>query len=155
MTNNKSTLKYVAEEYGLKEIDREARDTFQLSLVVKNAIGTIVPPETDESGFEVVPVDYNDERNEGKTYTLERIFPTSAEYLVEGRYNYIKLTFNKVDFEKGRTLAIFLDINYKDDIRYEKLNPKYEGYIHAAGMILLLALMAVVMFNDVYRIFAR
>lgn len=123
---NKSTLKYVAEEYGLKEIDREARDTFQLSLVVKNAIGEIVPPETDESGFEVVPVDYNDERNEGKTYTLERLFPTSAEYLVEGRYNYVKLTFDKVDFDNDRTLAIFLDINYKDDIRYEKLNPKYD-----------------------------
>ena len=122
---NKSTLKSVAETYGLDEIDREARDTFQLSLVVKNAIGEIVPPETDESGFDVVSVDYNDERNEGKTYTLERIFPTNAEYLVEGRYNYIKLTFNNVDFDLAHTLAIFLDINYKDDIRYEQLNPDY------------------------------
>ena len=33
-----------------------------------------------------------------------------------------------------------------------KLDPKYEGYIHAAGMVLLLALMAFVMFNDVLRI---
>lgn len=123
---NKSTLKSVAETYGLDEIDREARDTFQLSLVVKNAIGEIVPPETDESGFEVVPVDYNDERNEGKTYTLERIFPIYSEQIVEGRYNYIKLTFSKVDFDLQRTLAIFLDINYKDDIRYEQLNPDYD-----------------------------
>lgn len=35
----------------------------------------------------------------------------------------------------------------------KKLNPKYEGYIHALGMILLLGLMAVVMFNDIYKLF--
>lgn len=34
----------------------------------------------------------------------------------------------------------------------KKLNPKFEGYIHAGGMILLLALMAFVMFNDIIRI---
>ena len=37
-------------------------------------------------------------------------------------------------------------------ITRKKLNPKYEGYIHAAGMVLLLALMAFVMFNDIVRI---
>ena len=34
----------------------------------------------------------------------------------------------------------------------KKIDPKYEGYIHAAGMILLLGLMAFVMFNDIVRI---
>ena len=34
----------------------------------------------------------------------------------------------------------------------KKLNPKYEGYIHAACMVLLLALMAFVMLNDIIRI---
>lgn len=34
----------------------------------------------------------------------------------------------------------------------KKLDPKYEGAIHTAGMILLLALMAFVMFNDIFRI---
>ena len=33
-----------------------------------------------------------------------------------------------------------------------KLDPKYEGYIHAGGMILLLGLMAMIMFNDIIRI---
>ena len=37
-------------------------------------------------------------------------------------------------------------------VTHRKLDPKYEGYIHAAGMILLLALMAFVMFNDILRI---
>lgn len=31
------------------------------------------------------------------------------------------------------------------------LDPKYEGYIHTVGFVLLLALMAVVAFNDVFR----
>ena len=39
-----------------------------------------------------------------------------------------------------------------ESVTRKKLNPKYEGYIHAAGMILLLGLMAFVMFNDVLRI---
>lgn len=34
----------------------------------------------------------------------------------------------------------------------KKINPKYEGYIHAAGMVLLLALMAYVMLHDIFRI---
>ncbi|MGI5976574.1 MAG: M50 family metallopeptidase [Candidatus Limivicinus sp.] len=40
-------------------------------------------------------------------------------------------------------------------ITKKRLDPKYEGYIHAAGMILLLALMAFVMFNDIVRIVTR
>jgi regulator of sigma E protease len=36
-----------------------------------------------------------------------------------------------------------------------KLNPKYEGYIHAAGMVLLLALMAFIMFHDILRLVTR
>jgi len=36
----------------------------------------------------------------------------------------------------------------------KKINPKYEGYIHFAGLLALLALMAVVAFNDLVRIFS-
>jgi len=42
-----------------------------------------------------------------------------------------------------------------ETVTRKKLNPKYEGYIHAAGMVLLLALMAFVMFNDILRIVKR
>ncbi len=42
-----------------------------------------------------------------------------------------------------------------ESLTRKKLDPKYEGYIHATGMILLLALMAFVMFNDVLRIVQR
>lgn len=38
-------------------------------------------------------------------------------------------------------------------ITKKKIDPKYEGYIHAAGMILLLVFMAVIMFKDIFVIF--
>lgn len=39
-----------------------------------------------------------------------------------------------------------------ESITRKKLDPKYENYINNAGMILLLMLMVVIMFNDVWRI---
>ena len=42
-----------------------------------------------------------------------------------------------------------------ESVTHKKLDPKYEGYIHAAGMILLLALMAFIMFHDIWRIFTK
>lgn len=36
-----------------------------------------------------------------------------------------------------------------------KINPKYEGYIHAAGMILLLGLIALITLKDVWGLFTR
>lgn len=35
----------------------------------------------------------------------------------------------------------------------KKIDPKYEGYLHGAGMILLLGLMAVIMFKDIFVVF--
>lgn len=36
-------------------------------------------------------------------------------------------------------------------ISRRKIDPKYEGYIHTAGLVLLLALMAYVMYNDHFQ----
>lgn len=35
----------------------------------------------------------------------------------------------------------------------KKIDPKYEGYLHGAGMVLLLGLMAVIMFKDIFVLF--
>ena len=49
--------------------------------------------------------------------------------------------------------VFFLIITWiAEKISRRKIDPKYEGYIHAAGLVLLLGLMAFVMFNDVIRI---
>ncbi len=54
----------------------------------------------------------------------------------------------------GRIVALLLTTGIQA-ITKKKIDPKYEGYIHAAGMILLLILMAVIMFKDIFVIFKR
>ena len=52
----------------------------------------------------------------------------------------------------GRVVGLLLTCAI-EKITRKKLDAKYEGYIHAAGMVLLLGLMAVVMFKDIFVIF--
>ena len=42
-----------------------------------------------------------------------------------------------------------------EKVTRKKLDPKYEGYVHAAGMVLLLGLMALIMFKDIFTIIMR
>ena len=52
----------------------------------------------------------------------------------------------------GRAVALLLTLAV-EKITRKKIDPKYEGYIHGVGMILLLALMALIMFKDIFTIF--
>jgi len=52
----------------------------------------------------------------------------------------------------GRAVALLLTTGI-EAITKKKINPKYEGYIHGVGMILLLGLMAIIMFKDIFAIF--
>jgi len=52
----------------------------------------------------------------------------------------------------GHVVTLLLTALIEKIIR-RKLDPKYEGYIHYVGLLILLALMVLVMFNDVIRIF--
>jgi len=52
----------------------------------------------------------------------------------------------------GRVVALLLTTAI-EGITKKKINPKYEGYIHAAGMVLLLGLMAIILFKDIFTIF--
>ena len=52
----------------------------------------------------------------------------------------------------GRVVALLITTAF-EKITHRKINPKYEGYLHGAGMILLLGLMAVIMFKDIFVIF--
>ena len=54
----------------------------------------------------------------------------------------------------GRIVALLLT-SAIEAVTRKKIDPKYEGYIHGAGMIVLLGLMAVVMFKDIFVIFKR
>ena len=52
----------------------------------------------------------------------------------------------------GRSVGVLLTAAI-EGITKKKINPKYEGYIHGAGMIVLFALMGVIMFKDIFVIF--
>lgn len=52
----------------------------------------------------------------------------------------------------GRAVALLLTVAI-EKITRRKLDPKYEGYIHTVGMVILLAFMAVIMFKDIFVLF--
>ena len=52
----------------------------------------------------------------------------------------------------GRIVGLLLTTGI-EAITRKKINPKFEGYIHAVGMLLLLALMAIIIFKDVIFLF--
>ncbi len=51
----------------------------------------------------------------------------------------------------GRVVGLLLTTGI-EAVTKKKLDPKYEGYVHGVGMILLLALMAVILFKDIFTI---
>ena len=54
----------------------------------------------------------------------------------------------------GRVICLLISTAV-EAVTKKKINPKYEAYLHAAGMTLLLGLMAVIMFKDVIFLFKR
>lgn len=54
----------------------------------------------------------------------------------------------------GRALCVLLTTAAEAAIG-RKINPKYEAYLHGAGMVILLILMALVMFKDIFVLFRR
>ena len=52
----------------------------------------------------------------------------------------------------GRVVGLLITDDIEAVTR-KKLDPKYEGYIHGAGMLLLLGLMVLIMFKDIFVVF--
>ena len=52
----------------------------------------------------------------------------------------------------GRVVGLLITTTV-EKITKKKLNSKIEGYIHAVGMVLLMALMALILFKDIFVIF--
>lgn len=52
----------------------------------------------------------------------------------------------------GRALCVILT-TIVETITHKKLNPKYEAYLHGAGMVVLLGFMAMITFKDIFNIF--
>ena len=54
----------------------------------------------------------------------------------------------------GRVFGLLVTVAIESIIR-RKIDPKFEGYIHGIGMVLLLLLMAIIMFKDVFMLIMR
>ncbi len=52
----------------------------------------------------------------------------------------------------GRVVGLVLTTAV-EAVTKKKINPKYEGYIHAAGMVILLGFMALIMLKDIWGLF--
>ena len=52
----------------------------------------------------------------------------------------------------GRVVGLLITTAV-ESLTHKKVDPKYEGYLHGAGMLLLLGLMAVIMFKDIFVLF--
>ena len=52
----------------------------------------------------------------------------------------------------GRIVGVLVTTVF-EKLTHRKLDPRYEGYLHGAGMVLLLSLMAFIMFKDIFVIF--
>jgi regulator of sigma E protease len=52
----------------------------------------------------------------------------------------------------GRVVGLLISTAY-ETVTKRKLDPRYEGWVHGAGMVLLLILMGVIMFKDIFMIF--
>ena len=52
----------------------------------------------------------------------------------------------------GRAVCLLLTASIEKIIG-RKINPKYEGYLHGAFMLLLLAFMALITFKDIFNLF--
>ncbi len=54
----------------------------------------------------------------------------------------------------GRVVGLLLTTAV-EAVTKKKIDPKYEGYLHGIGMVLLLVLMGLIMFKDLFTIFTR
>ena len=52
----------------------------------------------------------------------------------------------------GRVVCLLITTAV-EAVTKKKIDPKYEGYLHGAGMILLLGLMGIIMFKDIIGLF--
>ena len=52
----------------------------------------------------------------------------------------------------GRVVGLLITTAV-ESVTHKKIDPRYEGYLHGAGMLLLLGLMAIVMFKDIFVLF--
>lgn len=100
---NNSTIRHLAQDYGLEQVPDKSEDLFEVTLL----------RTTD-----LTPTDKSDNGNPD-TLKKERIYPTSAVRAETSLYTYIRFVFDGVSVESD-TDGVFADVYYRGDIDYTK-----------------------------------
>lgn len=109
--------------------------------------------------FDLVTGQYGMADLSGPVGTVEIIADVATNYQVEQLISLMAFitinigVFNLLPLpalDGGRLFFIIIE-----GIRRKPINPKYEGYVHAAGMVLLIGLMVFVTFNDILNLIRK
>jgi len=113
---NNSTLRALAEDYGLTEAPSREEELYDLTLV----LATDLTPDVTEDNA----------RNDPESVAFTRLSPVSVTSETKNLYNYRRFVFDlgeadlslsELTGEGGLLLAAYADIYYVEDIRYDEL----------------------------------
>ncbi len=90
------------------------------------------------------PVGVSQAIGQASSIGWESVFSLAAFITINvGIFNLLPLPA----LDGGRLLFLLIEV-----VRRKPINPKYEGFVHTAGFVLLILLMIVVTFNDIMRL---
>lgn len=130
----------------LKRLDMSARTSVNYARLVWFSLGQLV---TGKVGVDQLsgPVGVAEVMADTAKYSMVYFFHLVAFISINlGVMNLLPLPA----LDGGRLVFLLIEA-----IRRKPVPPKYEGYVHAAGLLLLLALMVYVTGHDIFRIVAR
>ena len=114
---NNSTLRALTEDYDLEEVPSREEELFDVSLT----FATDLTPENENDNL------WTDEGDRSDSVAMTRVHPTSVTKDRKQMYNYRRFVFDLGTAElslselteSGILLAVFADVYYNEDIRYE------------------------------------
>jgi hypothetical protein len=101
---NNSTLRHLAEDYGLAEIPDKAGEYFDVTLLHV----TDLTPDTDA------------DNNDPAALSSIRYKPTDVKRDTTSLYTYYRYVFDGIHVDEQAISHVFLDVYYLNDLNYEK-----------------------------------
>ncbi|MBR2019586.1 MAG: hypothetical protein IKA05_04235 [Clostridia bacterium] len=97
---NNSTLKHLAEDYGLSETPAKDGDYFDVTLL---KVTDLTPHDETDSEVESI-----------------RLAPTGVKRDTTALYTYYRYVFDGVEIDESAVCHVYLDVYYLQDLNYEK-----------------------------------
>ncbi len=100
---NNSTIKHLAQDYGLDKIPDKSEELFDLTLITT----TDLTPDNREDNANT------------EALAMERYYPSAATRTETSLYTYYRFVFDNIEITPDM-LCVFADIYYEGDLDYEK-----------------------------------